>query len=200
MATVGRVSSTADLAANFNVDQMPPLTFPGSTSGSVTVQAPAVAGTGTVVTLPAVTGTIGISSAPVAVGAAATVGAASTYLLDTAAGSVLTLPAATGSGRLIRALVKTTATSNAHKILPASSSDFMQGIAVGHVAAGTTLSFSGNAAASHSIQMPFAGTQPSGGFAGDWFEFVDAATNLWQVMGAYLAGTTSTTPFSTATT
>lgn len=120
--------------------------------------------------------------------------------LDTAAGSVVTLPAATGSGVKYRFVVTTTASSNAHKILPASVSDFMQGNAVGHVAAGTTLSFQANPAASHSIQMPFTGTQPSGGFAGDWFEVQDVLANMWTVSGSYQSGTTSTTPFSTATT
>lgn len=137
---------------------------------------------------------------PVVIGASKTVSIPGTYLLDTAAGSVATLPVATGSGSVYRFLVTTTASSNAHKILPNSSSDFLQGIAEGHIAAGTALGFSGNVSASHSIQMPFAGTQPSGGFIGDWFEFRDIASHVWQVTGAYLSGTTSTTPFSTATT
>lgn len=138
-------------------------------------------------------------NAPTAVGATKTASLGSTYLLNTAAGSVLTLPAATGSGGVVRAIVTTAITSNAHKILPNSVADFLQGIAEGHVAAGTPLSFSGNAAASHSIQMPFAGTTPSGGAAGDWFEFRDISAGLWEVTGAYLSGTTSTTPFSAAT-
>lgn len=143
------------------------------------------------------------ATASIPAGAALTVASfmsGSTILLDTAAGSVATLPAATGSNSRYLFVVKTTASSNAHKILPASVSDFIQGVAVGHIAAGTTLTFQGNAAASHSIQMPFAGTQPSGGFAGDWFEFIDVAANLWEVRGMYQSGTTSTTPFSTATT
>lgn len=123
-----------------------------------------------------------------------------TILLNTAAGSTATLPAATGSGAKYRFVVSTTASSNAHKILPASVSDFMTGNAVGHTAAGATLAFSGNPAASHSIQMPFAGTQPSGGFSGDYFEVTDIAANLWAVAGMYQAGTTATTPFSAATT
>lgn len=141
-----------------------------------------------------------IGSAPIAVGASLTVATPGTYLLNTAAGSVATLPAATGSGSVYRFIVTTAITSNAHKILPVSVADFLQGVAIGHVAAGTTLSFSGNVAASHSIQMPFAGTTPSGGAIGDWFEFRDIASHVWEVSGAYLAGTTSTTPFSAATT
>lgn len=146
------------------------------------------------------------SGTPFAVGAAlaATAGVGATYLLDTAAGSVLTLPAATGSGQKIRAIVSTTASSNAHKILTSPVTNLLVGHAVGMVAAGTTLSFSGATADGfHSIQMPFSGTQPSGGFEGDYFEFTDIASGAagrWAVEGMYKSGTTSTTPFSTSTT
>ena len=121
-------------------------------------------------------------------------------LLNAAAGSTVTLPAATGTGNKYQFRVTTTATSNAHKILAASVSDFLNGNAIGHTAAGATLAFSAAAATAHSIQMPFAGTQPSGGFIGDYFNFVDVGTNLWAVDGMYQAGTTATTPFSSATT
>lgn len=177
--------STAVMSATA-INSTPSVTIPGNltVSGSLThaggsVQAPVSAGA----TL-AVTGAM----------------AGATILLNTASGSTATLPAATGSGATYTFIVSTTASSNAHKILPASVSDFMTGNAVGHTAAGATLAFSGNAAASHSIQMPFAGTQPSGGFSGDWFTVVDLAANLWAVRGMYQAGTTATTPFSTATT
>lgn len=172
------------------------------------IQATGINGTPTV-TIPgaltvngALTHTGGSVQAPTAVGATLTVTpamAGSTILLDTAAGSVATLPAASGSGAVYRFVVKTTATSNAHKILAASVSDFVNGNATGHTAAGATLTFSAAAATAHSIQMPFAGTQPSGGFIGDWFEFRDIAANLWTVSGQYQAGTTATTPFSSAT-
>lgn len=138
-------------------------------------------------------------NAPLAVGASRTAIVGRSYLLNTAAGSTLTLPAAIGSGGVVKAFVTVTTTSNAHKILAASSSDFLNGIAVGCVSAGTTLTFGAAAATAHSIQMPFAGSQPSGGFIGDWFEFTDVATNLWEVKGMYQSGTTSTTPFSSAT-
>lgn len=176
------------------------------TSGQTTAKQAIIATQNTldaVYTLPPATADIAANNiAPIAVGAALTITTAmcgAPIMLDTAAGSVATLPAATGSGRTYKFFVKTTATSNAHKILAASVSDFLNGIAVGHVAAGTTLSFSAAAATAHSIQMPFAGTQPSGGFIGDWYEFTDVAANLWDVKGAYLSGTTSTTPFSAAT-
>lgn len=173
----------------------------GSSSGQTIIQPSAVA-SGTL-TLPASTGTLAtIALAPVAVGASLSLTAAmsgSAILLNTAAGSTATLPAASGSGNTYKFFVTTTATSNAHKILAASSSDFLNGIVTGETA-GTAKCFASAAATNHSIQMPFAGTQPSGGFIGDWFEFVDVAANLWSVKGMYQAGVTPTTPFSAATT
>lgn len=144
----------------------------------------------------------GVNGAPaVAVGAALTAKVGLVYALDTAAGSVLTLPAAIGSGLRLTAYVKTSATSNAHKILTAPTTDKLIGRATGSIAAGTTLQFSAAAAAAyHSIQMPFAGTQPSGGLEGDIFNFTDVAAGVWLVEAQYESGTTSTTPFSTATT
>ncbi len=123
-----------------------------------------------------------------------------TIKMDTAAGSVVTLPAATGTGNKYRFFVSTSATSNAHKILAASGSDFLSGNVVGQTS-NTPKQFTGKVSDSFcSLQMPFAGTQPSGGIQGDWFELVDVAANLWAVSGMFSAGTTPTTPFSTATT
>lgn len=124
----------------------------------------------------------------------------STILMNQAAGATITMPVATGSGNKYRFEVTATLTSNANKILAASTSDFISGIAAGHVAAGTTLSFTAVSTTMHSVQQPFSGTTPAGGAIGDWFEYTDVAPNLWQVNGAYLSGTTSTTPFSTANT
>ena len=180
----------------------PALKLSGSTSGIATLNAPAVAGT-TTITLPGVSGTLkNITTAPVGVGASKSITAAMSgapILLDTAAGSTATLPAATGSGATYRFIVTATTTSNAHKILAASSSDYMNGIAIGFTGS-TAKVFASAAATNHSIQMPYTGSQPSGGFIGDYFEIVDVAANLWNVSSMYQAGTTPTTPFSTATT
>lgn len=140
---------------------------------------------------------------PVACGSTLAVTAAMSgqpILLDIAAGSKATLPVASGSGNVYRFLVKTSATSNAHKILANSVSDFLIGTVAGGQSAGAADIFNSPAATNHSIQMPFTGTQPSGGKAGDWFMFTDIAANLWHVSGAFTSGTTVTTPFSTATT
>ncbi len=170
-------------------------TLTNSNIGQATVYSLPETGAATAILAP-------ISNKPQAVGSTLVVTAAMSgkaLLLDTAGGSAATLPAATGSGNTYYFVVKTTATSGAHKILPNSVSDFMNGIVTGENA-NTAKCFASAAATNHSIQMPFAGTQPSGGFIGDWFQLEDIATNLWQVSGMYQAGTTPTTPFSTATT
>lgn len=136
--------------------------------------------------------------APVACGATCTITpaqAGGTILLNTAAGSVATLPAASGTGNRYKIIVSTTASSNAHKILAASTSDNLQGTEIGWNGS-TAKVFACGAGTTHAIQMPFAGTQPSGGFAGDVFYYTDIATNVWQVDGVYQAGTTPTTPCS----
>ena len=142
-----------------------------------------------------------VAPAPTAGGATLALTAAQaggTILLNTAAGSVITLPAATGTGNKYHFVVSTTTTSGKHAILAASSSDFMNGIAIGENS-NTAKVFAAAAATDHSIQMPFTGSQPSGGIIGDYFDVQDIAANLWQVNGMYQAGTTPTTPFSTAT-
>ena len=100
-------------------------------------------------------------------------------------------------GGVVKAFVTTTTTSGAHKILAASTADYLDGNVVGQHS-NTPLQFSAAAATDHSLQMPFTGSQPSGGFVGDWFELQDVAANTWMVKGMFQAGTTPTTPFSTA--
>ena len=169
--------------------------YTGTFDGVVGGNMPAA---GTFTTL---TATANVGPVPTAAGATLTLTAAKagqTVLLNTLAGSVVTLPAATGTGNKYKFVVSATTTSGAHKILAASVSDFINGLAIGE-SSNTCKAFASAAATNHSIQMPFAGTQPSGGFIGDYFEFQDIATNLWQVNGMYQAGTTPTTPFSAAT-
>lgn len=200
------------------------LTFNGSTSGATILKPAAVAGSGTI-TLPTATGTLSSTGgtetltnktltapvinnpiingpAPVACGATCTLGAsnAGTYTrLDTAAGSVATLPGATGSGTVYRLYVSVATTSAADKVLTNPVTDTVIGTAQGENA-GTAKVFVGNAGTFHSIQMPFAGTQPSGGFIGDTIVCTDVASTIWKCDIQYQAGTTPTTPYSAATT
>ena len=142
-----------------------------------------------------------VGPVPVACGATCSVTAANaggTVLLSAASGSVATLPAATGTGNVYRFVVSVTVTSVKDAILAASSSDAILGLAIGENG-NTPLAFVGSAGTYHSLQMPFAGTQPSGGFKGDSFTCQDISANVWECNGTYQGGTTPTTPFSTAT-
>lgn len=180
------------------------VTILGSSTGSTAIQSANAGATNYVATLPAATGTVQLTAqAPVPAGATLAVTSAmagSPILLNTASGSVATLPAATGSGAVYKFIVSVSATSVKHAILANSVSDFIVGRATGSTAAGATLQFSSAAATNHSIQMPFAGTQPSGGIIGDSYTFTDIGANLWECTGQYESGTTATTPFSSATT
>lgn len=140
--------------------------------------------------------------APVACTGTCTLGAANkgTYTrLDTASGSVATLPGATGTGTVYRIYTSVATTSAAHKVLTNPTTDTIIGTAVGENA-GTAKVFVGNAGTFHSIQMPFAGTQPSGGFIGDTIVCTDVANTIWKCDINYQAGTTPTTPYSASTT
>lgn len=177
--------ATAVLSAT-SINSTPVVTIPGSltVTGSLThtggsIQAPVPVGT-----------SLALTSAS----------AGATILLNTAGGSVATLPAATGSGASFTFVVTATATAAKHAILANSVSDFIVGIVTSNTnSTGALKGFQSAAATNHSIQMPFAGTQPSGGFIGDWFTLIDVAANLWEARGMYGAGTTATTCFSSAT-
>lgn len=143
-----------------------------------------------------------IGPLPVACGATCTLGPANIgayTALNTAAGSVATLPGATGTGTVYRLYVSVAVSSNADKILTNPTTDTIIGTAIGENG-GTAKIFVGNASTYHSIQMPFAGTQPSGGFIGDTAVCTDVATGIWKCDINYQGGTTPTTPYSASTT
>jgi hypothetical protein len=157
--------------------------------------------TGGTLTNPTIVGPISTGPVPVACGATCTLGTANVRAitkLDTAAGSVATLPAATGTGTTYSMVVTTAVSSNADKVLLTTVTDTIIGTAVGENA-GTAKVFVGNASTYHSLQMPFAGTQPSGGFVGDEINCTDIASTIWFCNVKYQAGTTPTTPYSAST-
>lgn len=120
-------------------------------------------------------------------------------LLNQAAGSTVTLPTSSGSGNIIRLEISVALTSAQEKVLLATTTDTIIGMAIGENA-GTAKVFVGNAGTYHSIQMPFSGTEPSGGFIGDQITCTDIATGKWSCNVNYQSGVTSTTPYSTSTT
>lgn len=150
-------------------------------------------------TAPGLTNPVIVGPAPVVCGAscAPTAGQLITIAVNT--GGSATLPTSSGSGNTIRIRVTITQGSGTIKVLLTTTSDVIIGTAIGENAA-TAKVFVGNAAANHSIQMPFAGTQPSGGFNGDLITCTDMATGTWACDVLYQAGTTPTTPYSTSTT
>jgi hypothetical protein len=140
--------------------------------------------------------------APIACGGScsiATTAAGTVTLLNLSTGSAATLPASTGSGNIYKFRITTTTASNTDKILLTTVSDVIIGLAIGENA-GTPLMFSGTGGTYHSIQMPFAGSQPSGGFAGDSVTCTDIAAGKYACDVLFQAGTSATTPYSSSTT
>lgn len=153
-------------------------------------------------TAPVVNNPVITGPGPIACGSTCTLGAANkgTYTrLDTAGGSAATLPNATGTGTVYRLYISVANTSTQDKVLLNTVTDTIIGTATGENA-GTAKVFVGNAGTYHSIQMPFAGSQPSGGFIGDTITCTDVASTIWKCDIQYQAGTTPTTPYSTGTT
>lgn len=137
--------------------------------------------------------------APTACGATCSATAGQLILLNVAAGSAVTIPTSSGSGNVIRMRITVATTSAAEKVLLTTTADTIIGTAIGENA-GTAKVFVGNASTYHSLQMPFAGTQPSGGFIGDSIVCTDIAAGTWACDVVYQAGTTPTTPYSASTT
>ncbi len=174
-------------------------TFTSKTLTAPTING-VVGGTATSQTFTALT-TSAIHIAPVAGGSTKTLTAANAgtvTFLDTAGGTVVTLPAATGTGDVFWFNTTVTTTSAAHKIL-AVGSDYLIGMINGVRTTTLTPFLALVGSVYQSLQMPFAGSQPSGGIQGDWFMFRDVAAAKWHVHGQFSAGTAATTPFSTAT-
>ncbi len=150
-------------------------------------------------TTPTVTNPVISGPAPVACGATCAPTTGQLILLNQSAGSAVTLPTSAGTGNVIRMRVSVITTSAQEKVLLTTTSDVIVGTATGENS-GTAKVFVGNAATYHSIQMPFAGSQPSGGFVGDTITCTDIAAGTWACDVTYQAGTTPTTPYSTSTT
>lgn len=151
-------------------------------------------------TTPTVNNPVISGPAPVACGATCTVATpGAVYLLNQAAGSTATLPTSSGSGSVYKLLITVATTSAQEKVLLTTTTDAIIGTAIGENG-GTAKIFVGNASTYHSIQMPFAGTQPSGGFIGDSIICTDIAAGTWACQIVYQAGATPTTPYSASTT
>ena len=141
---------------------------------------------------------LGGVSAPVACGASCSP-TSGLILLNQGAGSTVTLPTAAATGNIIRMRITATTTSAAEKVLLTTTSNTIIGTAIGWTGS-TPIVFAGNAGTYHSLQMPYAGSQPSGGFIGDTITCTDISATTWACDVVYEGGTTPTTPYSTSTT
>ena len=140
-----------------------------------------------------------IGPAPVACGATCSPTAGQLILCATAAGCAMSLPTAAASGNVIRMRITVTTTSGAEKVLLATTTNTIIGTAIGWTGS-TPAAFAGNAGTYHSLQMPYSGSQPSGGFIGDLITCTDIASTVWACDVQFEAGTSPTTPYSTSTT
>lgn len=114
--------------------------------------------------------------------------------LNRAAGTAVTLPAATGSGKRYRFIVGTA--SNANTIATLPTTDVFAGQILinntGDTSAATVDAYP-TAATSNKISPTTVG---GGGTVGDWLEFEDVASGVWQVHGAFQLAVDPVTPFS----
>ena len=171
-------------------------TINGVVGGTATSQ------TITTLTATTVVGAAFTGPAPTACGATCSITTANAgtglILLNQAGGSTVTLPGATGTGNVYKMLITVATTSAAEKVLTNPTTDAIIGTAIGENG-GTAKIFVGNASTYHSIQMPYSGSQPSGGFIGDNIVCTDVASATWACNIQYQAGTTPTTPYSAST-
>lgn len=119
----------------------------------------------------------------------------SLVFLDRAAGVTVTLPAPS-VGLEFDIFVKTTVTSNNHKIITDAGTTLLVGtILVTKAADGTNLATFGNGSTHIAVTMN--GTT-TGGVAGTWLRFSCIASTLWAVEGFDQASGTIATPFATS--
>lgn len=116
-------------------------------------------------------------------------------LLNLSGGVTATLPKATGSGARYLFIVQTA--SNANVITASAAGATFTGGYVQDDSGDTQVtgsSFMSTTAGNNTFSPTTAG---GGGLAGDWIEFIDYATNLYQVFGANAGVDVATNRFST---
>lgn len=123
-----------------------------------------------------------------------------TILLSLATGFTSTLPLATGTGNKYRFIVNIIPTTSSTYVINAAGSDVIKGslpltkLATVYDTANTGETFT----LATAVTVTIGGTNsPKGGASiGDWVEFEDVATAVWQIQGFLTVATTPTTPFS----
>lgn len=119
-----------------------------------------------------------------------------TTVAERASGIAFTLPDARGTGNKFRIAIGTALTSGTLTVTASASAKMRGGVLVNDTgdSPATTVDFYPATAASTTI---FTLTQSAGmGVAGDWVEFEDIKSGVWQVHGSIAGGADVTTPFS----
>jgi hypothetical protein len=119
-------------------------------------------------------------------------------LFDSAAGHVFTLPAPSTAtlGMFFDFAVKTSVTSNAHKIITDSASTFLVGAVV--MASIATASPGGFSANGTTIRALSANGTTTGGLIGETYRVVCISATQWQISGVCVGSGTLATPFATS--
>lgn len=114
--------------------------------------------------------------------------------MNVAAGTAVTLPAATGTGARFSFVVSTGSNAN---VISASASGAFVGGYIQNDTGDTTAATADFMAAVSGNNTYSPTTVGGGGTAGDWIEFTDIATNVWQVRGMNGLALDPTNRFST---
>jgi hypothetical protein len=170
-------------------------------SGAAGVGSLSIGGTALTATATELNRAASVSARLIAAGATLTLTVAAhdgkVILLDTAAGSVVTLPAATGSGARFRFLVKTTATSNSHKVQVANGTDIIQGVIMAlSDDAGNPVKGWEAGATDDTITLNRGTTGTAK--VGHSISIEDIASGVFAVTGSIAQSGTEATPFSSA--
>lgn len=120
----------------------------------------------------------------------------SVVLFDRAAGIVFTLPTP-AAGLYFDFLVNTTVTSNAHKVITATSSQFLLGslINIDTDSSNAVAAWTADGSTIRAISMN--GTT-TGGLKGTLFRLVGVSTTIWMVSGIDQGNGVVATPFATS--
>jgi hypothetical protein len=124
--------------------------------------------------------------------------AGSLVLFDSAAGHIFTLPAVTTAtiGMFFDFAVKTSVTSNNHKIITDAATTFLVGAVV--MASIATASPAGFSANGTTIRALTANGTTTGGLIGETYRVVALSTTQWQISGVSIGSGTLATPFATS--
>ena len=185
-------AATRQAMAQANLGLLPAGTTTQVTPGVVTANSVVIAGAnGQISGLTINPSTVDATGATVTLTAAQN---GAIVLLDRAAGTTVTLPAAV-VGTKFTFIVKTVATSNAHKIITSAGTIFLTG-GINFDKSLTVTRYDGDNSTNVSLNLN--GTTTGGATIGDTFTMVCVTATSWTVEGTVTASGTLATPFATS--